>query len=176
MSDTQKTFDQMNATEKTKFLGFRSYSQKETKEREKAFKKRSSDLTIYFLKELLDQEDLMISRDLSDQDKEKFYAKAVNKTYDYALQNDYCLYDLESVVKSIQDLAVFSERMANFANGEYYKLSYALTGENKFEYASMRKLMDITKVAMEVFPKAEIIEDKITDPAPEDGESVNGEK
>lgn len=176
MSTQEKTFDQMNAKEKTKFLGFRSYSQRETKEREKLFKQKCSDLTIYFLKTLLEQPELVISKDLSEQDKEKFYAAAVNKTYDYALQNDYSLYDLESVVRTIQDLSVFAERMANFANGEYYKLSYSLTGENKFEYASMKKIADITKVANDVFVKEDPIEDEITDPAQEDGELVTREK
>lgn len=156
----EKTFDQMNATEKTKHLGFRSYSQREIKERERAFKERASDLTIFFLKALLDQEGVMIANTLSDQEKEKFYTVAVNKTYDYALSKGYSLYNLESVVKTLQDLAVYSERMANYAQGEYFKLSYALTGENKFEYVSMQKLEDIRKVASEVFPKGEILEDE----------------
>ena len=62
----QKPFDQMNAREKTEFLGFRSYSEREQREREKMFTQRASELTVYFLKTLLSQEELMISRDLSD--------------------------------------------------------------------------------------------------------------
>jgi len=167
--ETQKPFDQMNATEKTKFLGFRSYSQRETKERERMFKEKASELTVFFLKTLLEKEDVKISRDLSDEEKQKNYSDAVNKTYEYALQGNFSLYDLEGVARTIQDLSVFAERMANYAQGEYYKLSYALTGENKFEYVSMKKLMDITKVASDVFPKPSILEDdEVTEPAKED--------
>lgn len=163
MNTQEKPFDQMNAGEKTKFLGFRSYSQRETKEREKMFKQRCSELTIHFLKTLLEQPDLMVSKDLGEQDKDKFYSVAVNKTYDYALQNEYSLYDLESVARTLQDLAVYAERMANYANGEYYKLSYALTGENKFEYAPMKKIADITKVANDVFEKETPVEDDVVE-------------
>lgn len=159
--EVKKEFSQMNAREKTEFLGFRSYSEREQKEREKAFTSRASELTVFFLKTLLAQEELMISRDLSDQQKEKYYTKAVNDTYEYALNNNFSMYDLESVSRSIQDLGAVTERMANFASGEFFKLSYSLTGENKFEYVPLKKIMDITKVAKDVFPKDAIVDEEI---------------
>lgn len=149
----------MNAREKTEFLGFRSYSEREQREREKNFTTRASELTVFFLKTLLAQEEVMISRDLTDQQKEKYYTKAVNDTYDYALNNNFTMYDLESVSRSIQDLGATAERMANFASGEFFKLAYSLTGENKFEYVPLKKIMDITKVSKEVFPKDAIPDD-----------------
>ena len=161
--EVKKTFDQMNAREKTEFLGFRSYSPREQKEREKNFTSRGSELTVLFLKTLLDQEDLMISRDLTDQQKEKYYTEAINKTFDYALNNGYSMYDLESVVRNIQDLGTVTERMSNFASGEFFKLAYSLTGENKFEYVPLKKIIDLTKVAKEVFPKDTIIDDEPVD-------------
>ena len=149
----------MNAREKTEFLGFRSYSPREQKEREREFTQRGSELVIFFLKKLFEQEEIMISRDLSEQQKEKFYTKAVNETFDYALNNNYTMYDLESVSRNLQDLGTVTERMANFASGEFFKLAYSLTGENKFEYVPLKKIMDITKVAKEVFPKDAIVDD-----------------
>lgn len=165
----EKTFDQMNATERTKFLGFRSYSEKEKKQREREFKKRGSDLTIKFLQTLMAQENLVISRDMSPQEKEAMYKKTVTDTYDYAFENGYSTYDLESVARNLQDLAVISERMANYANGEHVKLAYALTGENKFEYVPVKTMTNLTQTALDVFPRETIIEDdEITEPAKED--------
>ena len=83
----------------------------------------------------------MISRDLSEQQKEKFYTKAVNETFDYALNNNYTMYDLESVSRNLQDLGTVTERMANFASGEFFKLAYSLTGENKFEYVGKTDIL-----------------------------------
>jgi len=169
MSKPEKTFDQMNATERTKLLGFRSYSEKEKKQRQKDFQRRGSELTLKFLHELMLNENLVISRDLSDAEKEATYMTALNTTYDFAFKNDYTTYDLESVTRNLQDLAVMTERMANYANGEHAKLSFALTGENKFEYASIKKMANITQTALDVFPREEIIEDdEITEPAAED--------
>lgn len=159
--EVKKTFDQMNAREKTEFLGFRSYSAREQKERERAFTERGSNLTVFFLKALLSQEDVMVSRDLNEQQKEKFYTKAVNETFDYALNNGYTMYDLESVSRNIQDLGTITERMANFASGEFFKLAYSLTGENKFEYVPLKKIIDLTKVAKDVFPKDAIVDEPV---------------
>jgi hypothetical protein len=158
---SQKTFDQMNAREKTEFLGFRSYSEREQKIREKMFTQRGSDLTIHFLKTLLAQEELMIARDLSEQQREKYYVEIINNMYDYAVNNDYTMYDLESVARNLQDLGTQAERMLNFAVGEPWKLSYALTGENKLEYVPLKKIMDLTKVAKDVFPKDAIVDDVV---------------
>lgn len=151
----------MNAREKTEFLGFRSYSEREQREREKIFTQKASELTIYFLKTLLAQEELMISRDLTEKQKEQYYTKAVNETFDYALNNGFTMYDLESVSRGIQDLGAVTERMANFASGEFFKLAYSLTGENKFEYVPLKRIMDITKVAKDVFPKDAIVDDVV---------------
>lgn len=165
----EKTFDQMNATERTKFLGFRSYSEKEKKLRQKEFIKKGSELTVMFLKAILAKENVVISRDMSDQEKDAMYKDVINETYDFAFNNGYTTYDLESVTRNLQDLAVMTERMANFANGEHAKLSFALTGENKFEFAPMKTMANITKTALEVFPREEIVEDdEITEPAQED--------
>jgi hypothetical protein len=156
-----KPFDQMNAREKTEFLGFRSYSPREQKEREKNFINKGSELTVLFLKTLLEQPELLISRDLTDQQKEKYYIEAVNNTFDYALNNGFSMYDLESVSRSIQDLGAVTERMANFASGEFFKLAYSLTGENKFEYVPLKKIMDLTRVAKDVFPKDAIVDEPV---------------
>jgi len=157
----QKPFDQMNAREKTEFLGFRSYSEREQKEREKMFTQRGSELTVLFLKKLLEQEDIMISRDLTEQQTEKYYVATINNLYDYAVNNGYTMYDLESVARNLQDLGTHAEHMLNFAVGEPWKLSYALTGENKLEYVPLKRIMDITKVAKDVFPKDAIVDDAV---------------
>ena len=157
----EKTFDQMNATEKTAFLGFRSYSQKEQKIREKETIKRGSELTVVFLQELLKKEDVVISKYLTEEQREANYKTAINTVYDYAFNNGYSLSDLESVEKNLVDLAIFTQRLSNYASGEYFKLAYAITGENKFEYASLKKIADITAVAKDTFPKDAIIEDDV---------------
>lgn len=149
----------MNAREKTEYLGFRSYSERENKEREKMFTRKMSELTVFFLQSLLNQEELMIARDLTDIQKEKYYSKAINETYDYALKNDYSLYDLEAVARTLQDLGTMAERMSNFASGEFFKLTYALTGENKFEMVSLKKIADITASAKAVFKHEEAPEE-----------------
>lgn len=152
----------MNAREKTKVLGFRSYSKREQKERERAMTDRASTLTVYMLQRLLAQEGVRVSRDLSDQEKDKFYTTPINETYDYAYNNGYSLYDLESVMRGIQDFATHLERMANFANGEMWKLSFAMTGENKFEYVPLKKISDLTTALKETF--------KHEDEAPEESD------
>ena len=158
-----KPFDQMNATEKTKVLGFRSYSERELKLREKKFAKDGSDLTVFFLRKLLSNPDVAVDRTMNDVDKQKMYQDAINDTYNYAFENGYSLTNVEAVARNIQDLGAIAERMANFANGEYLKLSYALTGENKFEMAPLSKIESLRKVASEVFPKEEIVEDEVVE-------------
>lgn len=157
----EKTFDQMNATEKTAFLGFRSYSQKEQKQRERDAIRRGSELTIKFMTDLLAVPDLVVSKYSNEETKEKNYKEVITGLYNFAFNNGYSLSDLESVEHNLMDLAIFSQRLTNYANGEYFKLAYSITGENKFEYASLKKLANITEVARDVFPKDAIVEDEV---------------
>ena len=95
---SEKKFDQMNATEKTAFLGFRSYSQKEQKQRERDAIRRGSELTIKFMTDLLAVPDLVVSKYSNEDTKEKNYKEVINILYNFAFNNGYRDHGYSSII------------------------------------------------------------------------------
>ncbi len=159
----------MNASEKTKFIGFKVFSDREAKDREKKAVARRSDATKQFLTDLLANPNVAFGAKMSEQELEVVYKDVLNNFYDNAVKGGISTKDLEEVMNNIIAIAYMFKRVLLEPQTESMRLTYALTGENSIADVPIREVIAITKIAAEMRP----VEPTEYDNEPSQGDTVD---
>lgn len=154
MSESQIPYEAMNASEKTKYIGFKIFSDRELKDRQKKAIARRTAATKKFLEKVLANPDLELGSHLDGNKLEAMYKDAINTFFDEGVQEGLTTNDLEGVMNNIISIAYMFKRTMNEAATEAMRLNYALTGENHVADVPLKEVMAITKLASEMRPKA----------------------
>ena len=145
-------YEAMNAKEKTAYIGFKVFSDREIKDRTKAAEKRRHELTAKFLTMLLANPDAKFCKELKDSEHEAMYKNVLNTFYDEAVKEGYTTKDLEEVMNIIISLAYEYKRVLLEPQTESMRLTFALTGENSIGDVPLREVIAITKIAKDIKP------------------------
>jgi hypothetical protein len=154
MSESKIPYDAMNASEKTKYIGFKIFSDRELKDRQKKAIARRTAATKKFLEMVLSNPELELGSHLDGQKLEAMYKDAINNFFDQGVHEGLTTNDLEGVMNNIISIAYMFKRTMNEAATEAMRLNYALTGENAIADVPLKEIMQITKVAAEMRPPA----------------------
>lgn len=156
----------MNASEKTKFIGFKVFSDREMKDRTKKADKRRSDATKQFLTDLLANPNVAFGSKMSESEIEVVYKDVLNNFYDNAVKGGISTKDLEEVMNNIIAIAYVFKRVLLEPQTESMRLTFALTGENSIGDVPIKEVIAISKIAAEMRP---------IEPSEYDGEPSQGQ-
>lgn len=145
-------YEAMNATEKTKFIGFKIFSDREMKDRTKKADKRRSDATKKFLTDLLANPNVAFGAKMSEAEIEVVYKDVINNFYDQGVKDGLSTKDFEEVMNNLIAIAYVFKRVLNEPQTESMRLTFALTGENSIGDVPVREILAITKIASEMRP------------------------
>ncbi len=145
-------YEAMNASEKTKYIGFKVFSDREMKDRTKKADARRSDATKKFLTDLLANPNVAFGSKMSEQEIEVVYKDVLNNFYDQAVKDGITTKDLEEVMNNLIAIAYVFKRVLLEPQTESMRLTFALTGENSIGDVPIREVIAISKVAAEMRP------------------------
>lgn len=152
MSESKIPYEAMNASEKTRYIGFKIYSDRELKDRQKKAIVRRTAATKKFLEKVLSNPELELGSHLDGNKLEAMYKDAINSFYDEGVHDGLTTNDLEGVMNNIISIAYMFKRTMNEAATEAMRLTYALTGENAVADVPLKEVLQITKIASEMRP------------------------
>lgn len=166
----QKSYNNMNASEKTRALGFKHYSERELNERAKASEARGTELFKELFKRILAIPELRLSKHLSEKDQETIFASPINDFYQFVTENGYTANDLKNLTENIIAFAYVVKRMENQHNVEATRFNYGFTGENDLGDVAISRLIKLSEAALSTRPDEPVVEDEpdeAIDPQPE---------
>lgn len=149
---SQIPYEAMNASEKTKYIGFKIFSDRELKDRQKAAVARRTEGFKVFMQSVLAQPELELGKHLDEKGLEKSFREPVNNFYQYAVDNGLSRADLEGIMDDIIQCAFMFKRTMNEADTDIMRLSFAFTGENATADVPLKKVMQLTEVMKEANP------------------------
>lgn len=152
MSASQIPYEAMNASEKTKYIGFKIFSDRELKDRQKVAVARRQTAVVVFLTSLIGNPDFAVGKHLTDEQLDKSFREPINNFYQYAIDNSLSRADLEAIMDDIIQIAYMFKRTHNEADTDLMRLSFALTGENNLADVTMKEVMQLTEVMKELKP------------------------
>lgn len=142
----------MNASEKTAFIGFKIFSERELKERQaKAVTRRVAGFK-KFMGDLLATPNLELGKHMDEKALEAVFRDNVNNFYDYALNEGLTSADLEGIMDDIIQVAFMFKRTMNEASTEVTRLNYALTGENQLTDVPLKDVIKTAQLLKETRP------------------------
>jgi len=153
MSTDGKPYSAMNAKEKTEYLGFKMFSDRELKDRQKAAVSRRTEGVKKFVGDVLSSPQLELGKHMDEAGLEPIFKDAVNNFYTYAVQNNLSIGDLDAIFDDIVQIAYMFARVKNEASSEVMRLSYALTGENALVDVPLNSILKITETVKSVAPR-----------------------
>jgi len=152
---SEKKYSEMNATEKTAYMGFKHFSDRELKDRQaKAVERRVAGFR-KFMGDLVALPHLELGKHMDEKALGTVFQKPINDFYDYATKSGLTPSDLEATVDNIIQCAFMIKRAVNNATSEQMSLTYALTGENNMADLPLKDIANLTEVAKDVFKHAE---------------------
>lgn len=160
MSDKNKEYQKMNASEKTKYLGFKHFSDSELKAREKASEVRRVALFQQILEVFVAVPNKRVGRNVSEQELQAIYADPINNFYQWAVDNGYTGKDLKATVDNVIMISALLNRAFNQSVIEETCFHYAFTGENDLGDVPIKDLMNLAKMGMETRPDEPVIIDE----------------
>jgi hypothetical protein len=169
-----KEYQNMNASEKTKFMGFKHYSEKELNQLQLDNEKRRVSLFRHLLEELLAIKNLRLGKHLSDVELSDTFSKMINDFYYWTVDNGYTGEDLKSVVDNLVWIQQLVERSHRQVGIEETKFNYAITGENDLGNLPIKQLMALAELGMGTRPDEPVVDEDQAEnlPTPEPEEEV----
>jgi hypothetical protein len=150
---TDKPYSAMNAREKTEYIGFKCYSERELKDRTTKATARRTEAVKRFLTALVTNPAFIIGKGVTEKELEPAFKEAINYSYDEGVKLGLTTNDLEAVEEGIIQIAYMFRRTRNEANTEIMRLGYALTGENNLGDVPLKDVIALSKVAKDLRPK-----------------------
>ena len=160
MSDTSnpeaakdgKNYSSMNASQKTAYLGFKIFSERELNDRQKKAVARRTAGARKFLEDVLANPDLELGKHMDDNALGRVFQEPINGFYDYAVKEGLSMGDLDAIMDDIIQIAYMFKRTSNEASSEVMRLAYALTGENQMSDVPLKDVKNLTTLMRETRP------------------------
>lgn len=160
-NETKKPYSAMNASEKTKHLGFKHFSDKELNQRQKDAEARRIVLFRKILGDFLALPTLRLGKHVTEEQFKEVYQDTINNFYQWAIDEGYTGNDLKATVDNIIMISAFVNRAVNQINVEETCFNYAFTGENNLSDLPLKKLIAMSAMGMETRPDEPVIEDEV---------------
>ena len=142
---SKKSYNSMNASEKTAYLGVKIFSDREIAARQRDAMARRVPAGKKLLEAIIANPNFTFGKHLSEQQLEPAFKDAINEWYDWALKEaGLTPADLTSVIDGIIQIAYMLKRTENEANLEVQRFNFAVTGENELGNVPLR---DMAKIA-----------------------------
>lgn len=151
-----KAYSAMNATEKTKYIGFKIFSERELNDRQKKAVTRRVSGFRKFMGDIVALPHLELGKHMDENALGKVFQEPINNFYDYATKSGLSPNDLEAIMDDIIQCAFMFKRTMNEASTEQMRFTYAFTGENQLGDVSLKDLATFTAAAKENFKRDEL--------------------